>query len=259
MPYLLNFLFRYNKPVTRQLCINMTDHTDATLEFWKAKFWSQDKSPWHVKDVHHRLLEHRERFLGDVPVRVLVPLCGKSVDLKWLYQAGHEVVGVEGSDKAIREFFDESGLELSVSPYCQNGGQIFQTTDKRLTIICGNFFTVSDPIYLNSFDCVWDRAALVAVEPQHRGKFADSVKRLAKEAFRYLIITTEYDESKVQGPPFSVTKQDIENLYGSWATVEQLDLKTLQPDTKEYINEKFIKANVPLGEGVYYLRNKPSL
>ena len=41
----------------------------------------------------------------------LLPLCGKTRDLKFLYDLGHSVIGIEAMEKAAQEFFDEHKLE----------------------------------------------------------------------------------------------------------------------------------------------------
>ncbi len=46
-------------------------------------------------------------------ISILVPLCGKSLDLHWLYQHGHSVVGVELSGLAAKQFFEENGIQYT--------------------------------------------------------------------------------------------------------------------------------------------------
>ncbi|EXF43869.1 thiopurine s-methyltransferase [Pseudomonas sp. BAY1663] len=46
---------------------------------------------------------------------MLVPLCGKSLDLAWLAGQGFNVLGVELSEKAVEAFFAEQQLEAEVS------------------------------------------------------------------------------------------------------------------------------------------------
>lgn len=235
----------------------MAENTEDTLNYWKESFWLQKDIPlpWHQTTPHPKLLKYADKFLVKA-ARVLVPLCGKTLDLKWLYENGYEVVGVEGTEFAIEEFFKDTKLEFSKAPY-GDGGLIYQTPDKRLTILRTNFFTLSDANYVATFDSVWDRAALVAVLPEHRRFFAASVKRLAKPSFKCVSVVTEFDESKVEGPPYSVDQEEISNLYGECATITKLDTISIPPNTDEYINEPLndllIKANTPLYEGVYLI------
>lgn len=69
---------------------------ESTLDFWKEKFWSLEKCPWHLCNPHVGLLTYGDKLFDSKSSRVLVPLCGKTVDLKWIYNQGHTVVGVEG-------------------------------------------------------------------------------------------------------------------------------------------------------------------
>lgn len=122
------------------------------LEYWQRK-WTQDLAPWHLQMPHASLVKHHDRLFRGKRCCVLVPFCGQTVDLKWLYDKGHEVVGVEGTTEAIEKFFKRFGLPHTKSEY--GDGFRYQTTDGRLTILCRNFFTLRDEQYEKSFDCVW--------------------------------------------------------------------------------------------------------
>ncbi|KAI1289342.1 Thiopurine S-methyltransferase [Halotydeus destructor] len=203
----------------------MSELTSSTLRFWNDEFWSQGLYPWHSKKPNEHLLLNKERFLGRDKVRVLVPLCGKTVDLKWLYEQGHEVVGVEGITEAIEQFFADTEIEYTVS----GDGKSYQTLDKRLTILHQDFFTLAGN-YTNYFDCVWDRASMVALRPEDRDVYIETIKRLVKNTFKYLLVTVEYDDSKVAGPPpFSIPPDKVQQLCQGWATMEQLDFVEEKP------------------------------
>jgi thiopurine S-methyltransferase len=249
-------LRRHWKPVVLLTPENkkMAHETNSSLGFWEEKYWSKNLSPWHLKDVHKQLIEYEKELFPTKPARVLVPLCGKTVDLRFLYENGYEVVGVEGTELAIQEFFKEQNIEHTRSSY-GSGGSMYQSTDKRLTILNTNFFTIEDPEYVGTFDAVWDRAAIVAVEPEHRVFFAAACKRLLKPIFRYLLVVTDYDQSLVQGPPYSVTSVEVDELYKDWAAITKLHTLKHNPNTTEYIAEKFIQANVSLSDVTYLLRN----
>ena len=78
-------------------------------DFWKAR-WAEDRIGWHQADGNVNL---REYWRGSCR-RVLVPLCGKSPDLLWLADRGHDVVGIEISEIAVAAFFDENALAYTV-------------------------------------------------------------------------------------------------------------------------------------------------
>ncbi|KAI1290443.1 putative thiopurine S-methyltransferase [Halotydeus destructor] len=139
---------------------------DDCLKFWHDKYWDKNFTPWQLTEPHKHLVANKDLLLGEGKVRVLVPLCGKTVDLKYLYDLGHEVVGVEGCAEAAKQFFKENGIDYVLG----NDGITYQSLDKRLTIVNQNFFTVAGD-YVHYFDCVWDRGGLWSVLPHHRGRF----------------------------------------------------------------------------------------
>ncbi len=74
--------------------------------FWHER-WKLGQIGFHQQRVHPGLQDHAEAFLGSASQRVLVPLCGKSLDLDWLARQGHDVVGVELSEVAVQQFHEE--------------------------------------------------------------------------------------------------------------------------------------------------------
>ena len=52
---------------------------------------------------------------GRTKISILVTLCGKSLDLLWLCEQGHDVVGVELSEIAVKQLFEENGIPHSIS------------------------------------------------------------------------------------------------------------------------------------------------
>lgn len=131
----------------------MAEQTAETLNFWGDNFWAKNLAPWHKSDPDEYLIKFEQRLFEGGRKRILLPLCGKSVDLKWLYDRGYEVVGVEGIPEAIEQFFTEAGIEYSKSEF-EGSGSIYQTLDKRLAIVQANFFELGST-YQGYFDCVW--------------------------------------------------------------------------------------------------------
>src|SRR5699024_2930193 len=84
-------------------------------DFWLQK-WERNEIGFHEAEGN-RLLP-RGWPAAEVPAGagVLVPLCGKSVDMLWLASRGYRVVGVELSEQAVRAFFAEHGLQPQVAP-----------------------------------------------------------------------------------------------------------------------------------------------
>lgn len=234
--------------------MSSTDTNEVITSFWKDQCWSQKKTAWHMDEPHPQLVANRERLLF-TSARVLVPLCGKSVDLKWLYDHGYDVVGVEGVEEPILTFFDEHQLQFTKAPLGDDGFA-YQTLDKKLTILQCNLFTLEDSKYVSSIDCVWDRAAIVAVKQEHRQLYADAIKRLVKTQFKLLAVVTEYDQNLTHGPPYSISPKDFEQLYGSWAKIEIISSRDIDLYDKEYSRPRFVEAKVERREDVYLITNK---
>ena len=72
--------------------------------------WAEGRTGFHRPDVHPQLLAHAARWLGAGSARVLVPLSGKTDDIGWLLDQGHEVVGVELVPQAVNELHAGLGV-----------------------------------------------------------------------------------------------------------------------------------------------------
>ena len=160
--------------------------------------------------------------------RVLVPMCGKSPDLLWLAKQGHDVTGVELSEIAVRAFFDEAGLEFEVT----KAGELkwFRNLQQNITIACGDYFKFSD----KPFDALYDRAALVALPAHTRPKYVQHTKTLLKPGAAQLLLTLEYDQSKANGPPFSVMSDEVKSYWPGIRRVgHRADTKNSPPKFRE--------------------------
>ncbi len=150
--------------------------------------------------------------------RIFVPLCGKSLDLVWLAARGHKVVGIEISDLAVREFFEENQL----SPRVEARGNHTVSRDGGVEIWQGDYFEI-DQTDLGAFDGFYDRAALIAMPPAMQPAYAAQMARLCTIGTRGLLVVTEYDQTRMSGPPFSVAAERVRELYAAQFDVEELD------------------------------------
>lgn len=185
-------------------------------EFW-LEAWRQGRIGFHREQVNPALVAHEALFLGGGPHRVLVPLCGKSVDLAWLAARGHEVVGVELSPIAIDAFFEEAQIERTI----REVGAFRLHESPGLTIVEGDWFEVTADL-VGTFDRVWDRAAMIALPPDWRARYVGHLEQLARPGALILLSTLEYDPSVMSGPPFSVTEEEVRMRYQQ-AEVRRLD------------------------------------
>lgn len=186
--------------------------------FWKEK-WVKHELGFHLPFVHPIL----KRFLPlfDLPkrARVFLPLCGKTLDIGYLLSEGYRVTGVELSEIAVAELFQELGVEPEVSDWA--GGQCWRHGD--LTVFQGDFFALT-PERVGAVDLVYDRAALVALPHGMRERYAARMPELSGGAPQ-LVITFEYDQAQMEGPPFSVPVANVEHLYAAAYELEELSRK----------------------------------
>ncbi len=186
-------------------------------DFWLER-WQSKQIGFHQDEVN-RHLERHWPGLGLAPgSRVLVPLCGKSRDLLWLAAQGHAVTGVELSEIAVRDFFAENGLE----PLVRELGPFREWRCDEIRILQGDFFDL-DGRLLGAVAGVYDRAALVALPARMRGRYVAHLYRLLRRGTRVLLVSMEYPQEEMEGPPFSVSAEEIRERYGAGFIVEALD------------------------------------
>ncbi|MFQ5609121.1 MAG: thiopurine S-methyltransferase [Woeseiaceae bacterium] len=177
-------------------------------EAWLER-WQEGRIGWHEEDGNRSLKKHWTAS----GKRVLVPLCGKSVDMLWLEGQGNEVYGIELSGIAVRAFFDEN--ELDFEEY-DGARHRFVAIDRRITIIRGDYFEFSGEL----FDACYDRGAFAALPAAARPNYAEHTSALLLPGAYHLLLTLEYDQSLVAGPPFSTTAEEVDRY---WPSLERID------------------------------------
>jgi thiopurine S-methyltransferase len=190
-------------------------------QFW-IKAWNEGKTAFHQAHYHEKLTEYFPQLKPQKGQRVLVPLCGKTKDLLWLHELGLQVQGIELHDPAVKAFFTEN--ELSSCEITQDQG-FTHYTHKNIVMSCGNFFKLSQN---ETYDFVYDRAALVALPAAMRKNYAQVIKQSLKRGGKYLLIVYEYAPSQMEGPPFSVDEKEIHALYEDQFSIQLMESK--KPD-----------------------------
>lgn len=183
-------------------------------EFWLER-WEQNQIGFHQAEINRYLTEHWTELGLPNGAPVFVPLCGKSLDMLWLREQGHPVVGVELSRKAVEAFFRENALHPSVS----EEARFARYTEEGLRILAGDYFALSQAD-LGEVRAVYDRAALIALPPSMREEYARHMATLLPPGAHILLVTMEYPPGALEGPPFSVTEGEVQALYGADFSVE---------------------------------------
>jgi len=158
---------------------------DQDNHLW-LEFWRDERTDFH-QSVVNPLLSKFWSSLDLAPgSRVFVPLCGKSLDMIWLAQQGHEVIGVELSPVAVADFFRENGLQ----PVQQQTGTFTIWSAGKLVILCGDYFAL-DKADLGQFDTVYDRSALTALPENIRDQYVAQLRRLVPDTAKVFLLTVE--------------------------------------------------------------------
>lgn len=203
-------------------------------DFWHER-WQSGQVGFHQSTVHPFLARWWPTLDVPATARIYVPLCGKSLDMVWLAERGHTVIGSELSSIAIREFFAGQGL----APMRSDQGGFIRHTAGPYTILEGDALTLTTE-QAGPIDAIYDRAALVALPPAMRVAYAASLARLASPGARALLVAFEYPQEMKGGPPFSVEAREIRELFEAAFTVrevERLDILAESP--------KFAEIGIP--------------
>ncbi|KAF2368227.1 TPMT family [Trinorchestia longiramus] len=177
-----------------------------SIEFWNKR-WNAEKTEWQVSDFHPCLTKYASKMLLGPDKRVFVPLCGKTLDMLWLYKEGHRVVGVEGVEQVVVDYGKEHRLDFKITT--TDYGKVYKTPDGRLQIIVCNLFDLSSS-KIGQFDAIWDRASIIAISVCDREKYMKVMKDLLVSEFRYLVVTVDYTPTpEFSGPPSSITPKEM--------------------------------------------------
>ena len=185
-------------------------------DFWHQR-WKNKEIHFHEQAVNPLLVRHIDSLDLSPGSRVLVPLCGKTLDMGWLVARGHRVVGAELSADAVEELF----TELGVTPQRRSANGLIHFHTDALDIFAGDIFRLRQES-LGSVDAVYDRAALVALPEEMRQRYAQHVTAITG-GVPHLLISYEYDQSLQAGPPFAVFEAEITAHYAVTHDVRLLE------------------------------------
>ena len=197
------------------------------IDFWLER-WNNNETGFHQQAINPYLayfygdkgpaVEQREKL------KVFVPLCGKSKDMLWLSQNGYQVFGVECSERAVKDFFAENALNYK---HAEMDEYAFYQTENQASLIeifQGDFFSLQKKD-LEDITDIFDRASLVALPVDMRKSYAEKMAELQKPGVRTLLVTLTYDQSEMNGPPFSVSEEHVYELYSDHFSIEKLCFK----------------------------------
>ena len=211
--------------------------------FWN-EVWNEGQIGFHQSEINKNLKKFAPKFKGHSIV--LVPLCGKSKDMCFLAEQGHKVHGVEIVEKAIIEFQEENKSHWELTPI----SEFKKYSSPQIDLYLGDFHHFSSLGI--TYDSIFDRASMIALPPAMRKTHARELSCLTNTSGNILLITLEYPQEKVPGPPFSVPKNEVEQLFQDKFFIEELS-----HETTKNIGQKFINAGIKkVAQRVYWLTKK---
>jgi len=186
------------------------------IEFWQQR-WDLDQTAFHLPTVNPYLVSFLKQFNIASSSKVFIPLCGKSLDITWLASHDYSVIGVECSKKAIYEFFEEQDIESEI----KNTSNFKSYYAKNIQLLQGDFFDL-DKKLLKDVSLVYDRASLIALPYEKRQKYVNLLNNILPDTSEILLITLEYEQNIMTGPPFSVSDSEVKELYQDKYNIEMI-------------------------------------
>lgn len=214
--------------------------------FWLER-WRHNQIGFHQNQFNTHLQEFWSSLRVPEGGKVFAPLCGKSLDMLWLRGQGHSVIGVEISPIAVASFFSENGLNPS---RVQSGPFEIWESD-GISIFCGDFFDLN-PKDMADICGVYDRASLIALPPSMRERYTRHLVSSLPVSAPVLLVTIEYDQMEMEGPPFAVGEEEVRELYGAGYDISILYEHDALPENPQFIG----KGVTRMTEKVYILSSK---
>ncbi|NEQ69687.1 MAG: thiopurine S-methyltransferase [Symploca sp. SIO2D2] len=175
--------------------------------FWLEK-WQNNNIGFHRSEANPVLIKYFSELSLRQGSRVFLPLCGKTLDIAWLLSHGYRVAGAELVEMAIEQLF----VELEVEPTIVEVGNLKQYSAENLDIFVGDIFELSGEM-LGSVEATYDRAALVALPEEMRNRYTAHLMEITDKAPQ-LLVTYEYEQNLMAGPPFSISSEEVNQHYG---------------------------------------------
>lgn len=183
--------------------------------FWH-QLWESNDIGFHQRAVNPLLAEYFNTLSLAEGSRLFIPLCGKTLDITWLLSKGYCIAGVELNKPAVEQLFSELGIEPKISQL----GRLDCYSAENINIFVGDIFELSAEV-LGDIDAIYDRAALVALPEAMREQYREHLLEITNIAPQ-LLLTFEYDQTLLAGPPFSISTDDINQYYAEQYTLTLL-------------------------------------
>ena len=186
------------------------------MGFWQNR-WQSQQIGWHRAEYNDLMVKHWPSLNVPDGGEVLVPLCGKSLDMLWLAEQGYSVVGLDMVEQAVQTFFEENELEIVST----KSGKHVRHSCPPFTIFQGDFFQLKEGTV--NADAWYDRAAMIAIPLTSREAYVDQIRKQTKPNAVGLLITFAYPQKEMEGPPFALHDEHVFELFSNGFEVECLE------------------------------------
>jgi thiopurine S-methyltransferase len=197
-------------------------------QYWLDR-WQRGEISFHQEQVNADLQRHWPRLDCPPSAAVYVPLCGKSRDMAWLRAQGHRVIGVDLAEGAIAGFYAALGLQ----PLRQRTGKLERWQDGGYELYVGDCFELGAQ-QLTGVRGVYDRAALIALPPELRARYARHLADTLPASCAMLLLTMDYPQHIMPGPPFAVSAAEVRALFGERFAITELEARDVAVTEPRY-------------------------
>ena len=174
--------------------------------FWLQK-WEKNEIAFHKSEPNPLLVRYFEKLSLTKGNRIFLPLCGMTLDITWLLSQGYRDAGAELAEIAIERLF----MSLKVKPQISQVGEVKHYSAQNIDIFVGDIFELSSKM-LGPVNAIYDRAALVALPAEIRKRYTAHLIEITEKAPQ-LLISYEYDQNLMSGPPFSISQKEVNQHY----------------------------------------------
>ncbi len=189
--------------------------------FWLER-WTKNEIGFHQAGINPYLQKYWSNLAAPPGSTVFVPMCGKSMDMRWLRQQGYRVLGVELAKTAVKDFFAEQQLNPTITQH----GSFERWEADGYTLLCGDFFALTTNDLAN-VTTVFDRASLIAMPPAMREQYAKKIHEIVSTNAMTLLVAITYPQQEMRGPPFAVSEEEVRRLYANHRIEKLLDIDVL--------------------------------
>ena len=202
------------------------------MEFLENR-WKNNQTGWHREVYNEMLVKHWASLKIDTECDVLVPLCGKSLDMRWLAEQGHSIVGLELVEEAVHAFFRELDLDAKQIHLHEH----VRHSSPPYSILQGDVFAVNPDMV--QAEAWYDRAAMIALPVSKRQEYVEQLRKLTSNNACGLLITFAYPQEQMDGPPFALHDDDVIRLFADGFNVERLETVQLEDEKDRGLSDVY--------------------